>query len=121
MRRALATFLLAVMSFPLVGAPLFVQALPGVPACCLRNGRHHCEAAGMGSASRGPAVVSARCPLWPGPAIASRQPKTPLPAAPLQIGSQLLRRPAFFASYPGPFRAAAKHSPSKRGPPFLLD
>jgi hypothetical protein len=120
MRRALATFLLAVMSFPLVGAPLFVQALPGVPACCLRNGQHHCEAAGIGSPSGGPAVVSARCPLWPGPAIASRELRR-LPAARFQIGSLLLRRRAFFASYPGAFRATAKDSPNKRGPPFLLD
>jgi hypothetical protein len=121
MRRALATFLLAVMSFPLVGAPLFVQALPGVPACCLRNGQHHCEAAGIGSFSGGPAVVSARCPLWPGPAIASREIRTPLPAARPQIGSPLLRRPAFFASCPRPFRPTAKDSSKKRGPPFLLD
>jgi hypothetical protein len=120
MRRVLATFLLAVMSFPLVGAPLFVQALPGVPACCLRNGRHHCEAAGMGSSSGGPTVVSARCPLWPGPAITSHELRRLLPAARFQIGLPVLRRPSFFA-YPGPFRTTAKVSPNKRGPPFLLD
>ena len=121
MRRTFATLLLAVISFPLIGAPLFAQTLPSVPACCLRNGQHHCEATGVGSSSGGPAVVSARCPLWPGPAIASRELKTPLPVARLQTGSPLLWQPAFFASSPRPFRAAAKGTPNKRGPPLLLD
>jgi len=121
MRRALALLLLAVLSFPLIAAPLFVEALPGVPACCRRSGQHHCEAAGTGSANNSPAATSARCPSWPGPAIASRQLKAPLPAVAVQTSSPLLSQPGLFTSHARPFRAAVKDSIKKRGPPSLLD
>jgi hypothetical protein len=120
MRRALASLLLAVMSFPLVAAPLFVETLPGVPACCRRNGQHHCEAAGAGSSSGGAAVASARCPLWPGPAIAPHELKAPLPAVGVKTCSPLPSQPWLFSSRPHRVYAAAKDPSKKRGPPFLL-
>jgi len=120
MRRALASLLLTVMSLPLVAAPLFVGALPSVPACCLRNGQHHCQAAGTGSSSGSSAVVSARCPLWPVPAIASRQLKAPLPGVAVQTSSPFLSQQGLFTSHLRRFPAAAD-SIKKRGPPSLLD
>ena len=121
MRRALASLLLAVMSFPLVAAPFFVEALPGVPACCRRNGQHHCETAGTGSSSDAPVAASARCPLWPGPAIAPREVKAPLPAAAVKTAAPLRAQPGLFRSQPRPLRLAAKDSIKKRGPPSLFD
>jgi hypothetical protein len=121
MRRALASFLLAVIGVPLIGVPLLVESLPAAPACCLRNGQHHCEAAGMGSSSESPAVVSARCPLWPVPAVASRQLKAPLPAVAVQGSSPLLSQPGLFTSRQRRFPAAAKDPIKKRGPPPPLD
>jgi hypothetical protein len=69
MRRALASLLIAVLSFPLIGAALFAGEDPGVAACCRRGGKHHCEMAAAAPGD-GPAISAARCPSWPRAATA---------------------------------------------------
>jgi hypothetical protein len=75
MRRTLASLLLALVSLPLI-APLLLASDAGLPACCRRNGEHHCSMApgsmGPDSDSTGPAINSVRskCP-FPGTAIPS--------------------------------------------------
>src|SRR5690348_10828468 len=59
--------LLAVFSFPLIGAALASSpADSDLPACCRRDGKHHC---GMGESKpgsqAGSAWQSARCPSFP--------------------------------------------------------
>ncbi len=66
MRRTLASLLLALFSFPLIGAPIaLANQSPEVPACCQRDGKHHCSRTdGATSApSSGSALVST-CPLF---------------------------------------------------------
>jgi hypothetical protein len=70
MRRALASLLLATISFPLIAATLLVDSEPKVPACCRRNGAHHCsmpvQTAEQSGDSTGPQITSvARCAAWP--------------------------------------------------------
>jgi hypothetical protein len=47
MRRALASLLLATISFPLIAGTLFADLESKVPACCRRNGAHHCSMTGQ--------------------------------------------------------------------------
>jgi hypothetical protein len=70
MRRLLSILLLAAFALPLV-APLLAQDPDaGLPACCRRQGQHHCgmlDAGRDGSAHRLVAV----CPAWPQRAVPS--------------------------------------------------
>jgi hypothetical protein len=70
MRRAPAALLLLVFSLPLI-APLLVSAPDEsqLPACCRRDGKHHCAMAMAGMTLRNiPSrftVVSEKCPCCP--------------------------------------------------------
>jgi hypothetical protein len=66
MRRFLAILLLAAFGLPTV-APLLAQTQDpdrNLPACCRRNGAHHCALSIAAQAGNAP-VVSARCPVFP--------------------------------------------------------
>jgi hypothetical protein len=68
MRRAPAALLLLLLSLPLI-APLLVSAPDEsqLPACCRRDGKHHCAMAGM-ALQNIPSrfvVVSEKCPYCP--------------------------------------------------------
>ena len=68
MRRAPAALLLLFLSLPLI-APLLVSAADQsqLPACCRRDGRHHCAMVGM-TLKDIPSrfvVVSEKCPYCP--------------------------------------------------------
>jgi len=69
MRRILALLLLAVFGLPTV-APLLAMGQDidaHLPACCRRNGAHHCLM-NMDQSSKGTAF-SARCPDFPHPTM----------------------------------------------------
>jgi len=66
MRRFLAILLLAAFGLPTV-APLLAQTQDpdrNLPACCRRNGTHHCALSIAAQIGRAP-VISARCPAFP--------------------------------------------------------
>lgn len=68
MRRAPASLLLAVIGLPLITPLLLADARSQLPACCRRDGKHHCAMAAMiAHTAEGPgfAVSAARCPLFP--------------------------------------------------------
>jgi len=68
MRRILAITLLIAFGSPLV-LPLFAAPLDpqkNLPACCRRNGAHHCNGH-MSSAGSGPALQAPPCPNYPSP------------------------------------------------------
>jgi len=62
MRRLLASLLLVLISLSLVSPVLASAAKPDVPACCLRNGRHHCEM-GAEVSTNGKPGLRADCPF----------------------------------------------------------
>ena len=78
MRRLLAISLLLLFSFPLV-SPLFALSAnteASLPACCRRNGTHHCHLnIQQTSASAGQDAIFAtpsKCPFYPGAATLVR-------------------------------------------------
>src|SRR5213082_915167 len=72
MRRLWATLLLAVIGFALIGpALLAASADTNLPACCRRDGKHHCATP---ASSNGPSIQPVRCASFPvgNPATAPR-------------------------------------------------
>ncbi len=72
MRRALAAMLVVLFSFPLIAPALASGPNDSqLPACCRRNGKHHC-AMQMAEMTREPSLalchVSEKCPYAPFPA-----------------------------------------------------
>jgi hypothetical protein len=123
MRRVLAILLLAVFSLPLV-APAFASAPDEstLPACCRRNGEHHCVMPGMVTANVPPRYrsVSAKCPVAPFAGIALMLPHVfaahtaPASVIPAASPAALVREAE--AGY----RISFERARQKRGPPALL-
>jgi hypothetical protein len=63
MRRVLASLLLVLIGLSLVSPVLASAAKSDVPACCLRNGKHHCEMGAEISATQGKPGLHANCPF----------------------------------------------------------
>ena len=71
MRRALASILLALLSFPLTAPALLAFADSALPACCLRHGEHHCVDGGAGGTDPLTGVIQPKCPLYPNSPVAA--------------------------------------------------
>ena len=92
MRRSLAIFVLLVTACSAV-APAFAAVIVGTPACCRRDGKHHCQGAmsGMGdmASDRAPQLraLAPACPRCApiATSVSSGQPEAPgfsVPALP---------------------------------------
>jgi len=122
MRRALAALLVTVFSFPLI-APAFASGADEsqLPACCRRDGKHHCamqlEVGNIPAQSR---VISEKCPYSPFAGSPLLQPhafaavRPPAVAGPAQGAAAIIR--AAEAGY----RISADRTRHKRGPPPTL-
>ena len=71
--RRLAASLLLVLSCTGLALPMLLARDAGVPACCRRSGKHHCEMLPQGDGFR---TIAASCPYRGFPALTSHS--TPL-------------------------------------------
>jgi hypothetical protein len=122
MRRVPAILLVLLFSFSLIGPALFVDE-SNLPACCRREGKHHCGMTDMAETPRSGMAADAlrvKCPFFPsggavvpesGPALLAAS-QTPSVA----IASQIADRPRAAGGY----RISLDCSHRKRGPPSLL-
>ncbi len=78
MRRALATFLLSLLTIPAI-VPVLLAGDRSLPACCRRDGKHHC--AMSDEAPSGAGLKAVMCPLLPKPAVAAPAVQLILPGA----------------------------------------
>ncbi|HTX42579.1 MAG TPA: hypothetical protein VMD25_12165 [Acidobacteriaceae bacterium] len=121
MRRVLAAMLVLVFSAPLI-APIFTGTVDeaALPACCRRNGKHHCMmyAMMMGQVPGHP-VVSEKCPYSPFAGLAVMLPHafaSHRHAASVRYAAVLaLAVPQAEAGYRISFHRARQ----KRGPPLI--
>lgn len=123
MRRALAVLLLLGFSFPLI-APVFTSgpSEAALPACCRRDGKHHCAMAGMMMAQvpSNYRTVAEKCPFSPFAGVALM-----LPHALGRSAEALLSRTAKVPSAvvrdaEAGYRVSFHRARQKRGPPQLL-
>ncbi|HVW11052.1 MAG TPA: hypothetical protein VHC90_20850 [Bryobacteraceae bacterium] len=63
MRRLLASLLLVVISLSLVSPVLASTAKSDLPACCLRNGKHHCTMGAPEISTHGSPGLRTDCPF----------------------------------------------------------
>jgi len=124
MRRVPAILLVLVFSFSPIGPALFVDADSNLPACCRRDGKHHC---GMmvrdmaGPASSGPVVdaLRTRCPSFPSGGALLPHSRAAMVAAfqtvSVSIGCQIAGPAQAEAGY----RVSFSRGHQKRGPPRL--
>ncbi len=126
MRRLLSLVLLAVFSLPLILPALALGQDPesNLPACCRRNGAHHCMMSmqELRALLDGHHVttVHSKCPLYPAPLTTLRQQNLSFGAArPAVIDApeSLALKTAQIAAWARSAEAGARH---KRGPPATL-
>jgi hypothetical protein len=121
MRRALALLLLVGFSFPLI-APLFASAPSeaSLPACCRRNGKHHCALYASMMVSPRYQTITARCPCYPFTGIALMLPHGFAGNARVETVISATGPTAVVREADAGYRISFDRSRQKRGPPSLL-
>jgi hypothetical protein len=124
-RRLLALSLLLLFSFPLV-SPLFALSTTSdanLPACCRRNGVHHCQMKLQQSTAAAHqttlTTISTKCPLYPGSAILVQHKDAWLHAVNRIVGKSVRRTTVKAPTY-AHVQIALDTAWQKRGPPSLL-
>jgi hypothetical protein len=130
MRRELASLLLGLISFPLIAPLLLASTDSDLPACCRRDGKHHCsmasgnmEASMTGEDSEpGPAVdpIQPKCPYYPATGAAPIVSSIVLPESSQAISLLLFSHPAARTQTQALNRISFSRSRQKRGPPLIL-
>jgi hypothetical protein len=123
MRRALASLLLAVFSFPLIAPALFADSESQLPECCRRNGKHHCAMTTEEPASTtGVSFRSnqARCPLYPGALSAPAGDYVAILRTSGALCAAIVSHPSVHAQTEAGYRISFGRSAQKRGPPVVL-
>jgi hypothetical protein len=124
MRRVPAILLVFLLGFPLIGPALFADAESNLPACCRRDGKHHCGMTDRDVAdapSSGVAVdaLRAKCPFFPNGGAVVPHSETALPAGSQTAGISIVVRVATAPQGDAGYRISFDRSHHKRGPPSL--
>ena len=119
-RRLLAISMMLLFGFTLV-LPLFASdaSEASLPACCRRNGKHHCSMpAWDAKQGRQFTVVSEKCPCPPATPAVSHLSNFALPADRAAFAG-VISHPAIHAQTAAQYRISFDRSRQKRGPPSL--
>jgi len=121
MRRVLAITLLIAFGSPLVIPLLASTPNPqsNLPACCRRNGLHHCAGMAATTSTGDPALKASPCANYPSPGTPLRLVTAAL-AAPVGPAATLLRTSSRLAVARPRAHTSISSSNQKRGPPTLL-
>jgi hypothetical protein len=122
MPRASAILLLALFGFLLISPAVVADANSNLPACCRKDGKHHCSMTSPDeSEESGGALQSVRskCPMFPGSAAAPAH-SSAAAARPTDLFfASLVGHPAAHAQTDAPYRVSFSRSLHKRGPPSI--
>lgn len=124
LRRLLTILLLAIIGLP-YATPLFALARgedASVPACCRRNGKHHCT--GMASPANAGSEHHFRaptdlCPMYSRGTVAVHH-EVLAPPVGEAVFAELTSHPAGMAQVESRWRIARDRSRQKRGPPNTI-
>jgi hypothetical protein len=121
MRRALTSICLTLLSFPLIAPLPPADTDSELPACCRRNGKHHCSMMAMADQKSppGPAVraIQPKCPYYPAANAVPSEPNAALPGNFPAISALFFSRSAGRARTEAGYRISFSRSRQKRGPP----
>ena len=121
MRRSLAISLLLFFSLSLI-APLVAPeaAEASLPACCRRDGKHHCAMSDIGAQQgKRVSIVAEKCPYAPAAPVAFHLSVFSSPAND-SVFAALVSHPAVHAQTAAQYRISFDRSRQKRGPPTLF-
>jgi hypothetical protein len=124
-RRLLALSLLLLFSFPLVSPLLALSANSeaNLPACCRRNGVHHCEMkmqqANTSAHQVTISTISTKCPFYPRPATLVRHNDARLHTS-TRLHAPLVHHATVKAHPYASVRVALDTAWQKRGPPTCI-
>jgi hypothetical protein len=124
MRRALSFALLLLFSFPLILPLLAITAgsEANLPACCRRNGAHHCIGKMQPASSESGTNLSGvpqRCSAFPAAITQARHSDLSFQSASL-IFAEIISHPAIKPQIQARARVAFDRSRQQRGPPTQL-
>jgi len=121
MRRILASLLVALFSFSLIAPAVFASdADSKLPACCRRDGKHHCTVmAGRLEKPSGPAAGTGRCESFPGAAAVPANQIAGLTGISQGVFTGFLSQPASISRTELLSRMSYSLAGQKRGPPAL--
>ena len=125
MRRLISIALLLLFSFPLISPVLALAASSdaNLPACCRRNGVHHCVMKTQQTESSGPGIslsaIRQRCPAYPA-VITSVQHRDLWLHAVSLIFAEIVSHPSIKVQTEARARVAFDRSRQKRAPPTDL-
>jgi hypothetical protein len=126
-RRFLAIAVLLFIGLPMISPLLALSSATdaNVPACCRRDGKHHCMLKSMGQmdGSDSPGInfgmLSERCPVCPKALpVATQHPFALEPAS--AVLAELFAHPASLPQTQAKFRVSFSRSRQKRGPPVVV-
>jgi len=120
-RRITGVLLLLLLTSPLV-TPLFARnPQADLPACCRRNGKHHCAQRMQAPASEKVLFRSAgmKCPMFPVRLATPGHRLQILPTSAQSFYGAIVSHPAIHARAEISYRICWSRSQQKRGPPIV--
>jgi hypothetical protein len=122
MRRALVTLLLALFGFSLI-SPAVLASDPesNLPACCRRDGKHHCAMMAMQSGSpSGSTLQTARCSSFPSAGAIPATPAVSLPGLSQSVFTGFFTYSVGFRATETVCLSSYSRTGQKRGPPAKI-
>jgi hypothetical protein len=121
MRRSAAILLALVFNWMLILPAFAGSAEFNLPACCRKNGNHHCVMRMQSSAGSDAsfAAIGEKCPYFPQSTTATHV-ETFGPGISQAIFAGIVRHPALETQTEAGYRASHLRSKQKRGPPSLV-
>jgi len=123
MRRVCAVILLAVFGAPCVVSVLLADSASSLPACCRRDGTHHCamQAGQMESTSNSELqAAGTKCPVFPRMGPVSSHSETLGVSTARAIFAALIQHPSVRPQIEARYRISFSRASQKRGPPVVL-
>ena len=122
MRRVSASSLLAAICFWLIAPLVLTGAELNLPACCRRNGAHHCAMPSEDAPAGGAAwhSVGQKCPVFPAASEAPIQAGVAVLESSGAIIAVLIHQPSVPRQAEALYRVSFSRSWHKRGPPVVL-
>jgi hypothetical protein len=121
MRRGIAIVLTMLFSWLLILPALGGSTDLTVPACCRKNGKHHCmmRMAELSNSGTVITTIAEKCPCGPQATVASHT-RFCTPSVSQAVFAGLIRHPAVSPQTEASYRISYDRARQKRGPPSLI-